>query len=305
MPEENRYCVRIFVKQPSRTRSGTIYTSAVKTCSKFDQQVFGSISPSSIADELPHKAKTISRKVKVLCLCKNCTKPNKVIPLLNNKSGVIFVQINDQFQLIPAKSTGIQTEIPFKKPKLFCGFRKPIGVRQLNRGSSSENEKEIQAFKLRTYESMWKLHGIGLSAKRIKSKHTKKEFLLRRLSLTQNCFVQNRNKKRKTLKESRKQKHKGKSLLKYVLKKEAIKKLSNNQTTDSSDEDNHKLQCRQNEKKLCLNKKIRRGRKCNKSIYITKQCNPIKINISNSNFRILIKRKLVRNFYKNNHHKTQ
>ena len=149
---DNSCCIKSFVNAPSATRAGTRYSDQRLVNSKSrllplkkDTYVFGSIIFDALSTaNFPNQAKTISRKVKVLCLCENCTgtSNNSLCKSIKNRSGVVCIQLK-KYSKLQCKTTASQTDMlgigEKSKIPVHCNFRKLIGVKK----SMAETLKEI------------------------------------------------------------------------------------------------------------------------------------------------------------------
>ena len=287
MSENNKCCIKLFAKQPNATRSGNIYGPTKSHCEPC-QNIFGSIL-NAIPDDVPYKARTISRKAKVLCLCRDCSEPKKVFSLINNRSGVICVQIQNQQTYVPAKSTGIQTDVFHEKTKLFCDFRKSVGVREPRKtvvpsSCKLKNENCQSAIELKQLKCPQK----KFFYQKRTHKYKKKRCSFKRLKLIQKqVFIRKAVKKRCMLNlVNHQQRNKGKSLLKYVLKKEAVKKLEAICSSDSSSEDLRKLCHKINKNKVLHAKLLKKQKRFKKLLYSNKYKHQAKIYVSNQHLQV-------------------
>ena len=225
--DKNICCISNFIKEPSITRAGTVYSKNQKCrpMHRTNQTVsFGSISVNALsALDVPHEAKSVSRKVKILCLCMDCIgKESLLEKTMENRTGVVCIQIKES---LPSKKVlkaeACQTDI-FQSAgaRLFCNFRKTIGVKK----SSSDRHFLKKVYKKRSLPKL----------------NQKKAYKRKKARIIKNVAVAHAKRRRR--------KGKSKSLLKYVLKKEALKNLTKKicRPISSSEETLEELQRKMN-----------------------------------------------------------
>ena len=222
---DNSCCIKSFVNAPSATRAGTRYSDQRLVNSKSrllplkkDTYVFGSIIFDALSTaNFPNQARTISRKVKVLCWCETCTgtSNNALRKSIKNGSGVVCIQLKKYSKhQNQYKTTASQTDMLVigekSKIPVHCNFRKLIGVKK----SMAETLKEIatQCSKDMT------LKGFGSHKRKGKLQAKRKKVFCEKADhhIAKNSLNQAKRLRRKI---------RSKSLLKYVLKREAIKSL--------------------------------------------------------------------------------
>ena len=214
-------CIKTFVDSPSTTRAGTRYSakSLVNSKNTLSQDngmyVFGCIlSETALSSvKLSFKARSVSRKVKILCMCKNCMNPNALKECVKNKSGVVCIQVKQcsmcHRQL---RSTGSQSVINHESLKLSCTFRKPIKVKR------PIVEKDQKNFKFHCLNSDKTFQPIKQCAESYEFEAKQKKVWEKNYHLIKTSETSNHKPFKRRHRKSR-----SKSLLKHVLKKEALK----------------------------------------------------------------------------------
>jgi len=197
-----------------------------------DTAVFGWIALDALSSlKLPLKAKTVSRKVKILCLCQQCTNRQALCKSIKNRTGVVCIQLKkySKYQK-QSKTTGSQTDtqidVEESRFPIFCNFRKLIGIK---RPIAVRESKEI-AIQCSNEDKISELYEQSKESPEAKRKKIKCK------EISQNIVEKGSLNQAKR----RHRKVKSKSLLKYVLKREALKSLQTNNRHRISLENNLK-----------------------------------------------------------------
>lgn len=225
--DDKTCCIKNFIDTPSTTRAGTCYSELsffnCRTIMPKDKitYIYGWILTEAFFEKfgLSSKAKSVSRKVKILCVCENCITYNALKKSIKNRSGVIYIQVyqhlNYQYESTTAESqTNVINKASKPVSKLLCSFRKTIAIKKPVVRKDLKNTA-IQCSDIDKSTSLQSNKENGeTSEPKVKRNKMCGES-------NQAIFTKNSSNRVKR----RHQKSKSKSLLKYVLKREALKSL--------------------------------------------------------------------------------